>query len=105
MPELSRRRLLIRTSLGFGVVVAAVAARPSAVVAPSEPIAPFTGQNALPGASVADTASLEPMVIHVWDVATAEIAVLVGTQEFVHRDPELVARLVKTAKQTANTEG
>jgi hypothetical protein len=45
------------------------------------------------------------MVIHVRNVAIAEIAVLVGTQEFVYRDPELVARLVKTAKQTANTEG
>jgi HD-like signal output (HDOD) protein len=48
---------------------------------------------------------LEPMVVHIRDVATAEIAVLVGIQEFIYRDPELVARLVQTAEQAAKTEG
>jgi hypothetical protein len=30
------------------------------------------------------------MVVHVRDVATAEIGVMVGTQEFVYHDPETV---------------
>jgi hypothetical protein len=107
MVEVSRRRFLAETSLGLGVGFASVAAFRAATVAPP---APAMRQNALAGdalqgASLPGIALLEPMVVHVRDVATAEIAVLVGTQEFIYRDPELVARLVQTAQQVANTEG
>jgi hypothetical protein len=106
MSEVSRRRFLTRTSLGVGVAVAAVAALPHAALAQA---APPAGQNLLPNGpleSLSGMALLEPMVIHVRDVATAEIAVLVGTQEFVYRDPALVAHLVvQTARRAADTEG
>jgi hypothetical protein len=107
MVEVSRRRLLLLTSLGFGVALAAANAAPSAAVALS---APPKRQNApsldvSQGASLAGMSLLEPMVVHIRDVATAEIAVLVGIQEFIYRDPELVARLVQTAEQAANAEG
>ncbi len=102
MVEVSRRRFLAETSLGLGVGFATVAAFRAATVAPPEPA---MRQNALRGASFPGIALLEPMVVHVRDVATAEIAVLVGTHEFIYRDPELVARLVQTAQQAANTEG
>jgi hypothetical protein len=53
-----------------------------------------------------DTVSLAgPMVLHVRDVATAEIAMMVGTQELIYRDPELVSRLVKTAASANTAEG
>jgi len=107
MVEVSRRRLLTQTSLGFGIAVAAVTAVPRAAVTF---FAPPKRQNAASfdvsqGAPPAGITLLEPMVVHVRDVATAEIAVMVGTQELVYRDPELVARLVQAAKQAANTEG
>jgi hypothetical protein len=43
-----------------------------------------------------------PMLIHVRDVANAEVAMMVGTRELIYRDPDLVSRLVQTA-QSANT--
>jgi hypothetical protein len=46
-----------------------------------------------------------PMVIYVRDVASAEIAMMVGTQELIYRDPELVSRLVKTAASAGGMEG
>jgi hypothetical protein len=106
MSEVSRRRFLARASLGAGVAVAA-AALPRSAVAQT---APNTGDSALSvdpqqAAAAAGLTLREPMVVHVRDVATAEIAVLVGTQEFVYRDPALVAQLVRAARQAAGTEG
>jgi len=106
MGEVSRRRFLAQTSVGVGVTLAAVAALPNAAVAPSaaarrqdtvtiEPIVP---------ASLAGMSLLEPMVVHVRDVATAEIAVMVGDQEFIYRDPALVTRLIQTANRAAERE-
>jgi hypothetical protein len=105
MGEVSRRRFLTQTSVGVGITLATVASLPRVALAPS--IVP-TLQNASSGepirpAPLAEMSWLEPMVLHVRDVATAEITVLVGTQEFVYRDPELVARLVQTAKQASET--
>ncbi len=71
------------------------AAAPVAPVAPLAPLAP--GQPDLAGVTLAG-----PMVIHIRDLATAEIAMLVGTQELVYRDPELVSRLVQTAATAGN---
>jgi hypothetical protein len=79
---------------------------PNAAVAPS---AARSSESALPVAPVipATLASMSlpvPMVVHVRDVATAEIAVLVGEQEFIYRDPALVTRLIQTANQAAERE-
>lgn len=106
MGEVSRRRFLTQTSVGVGVTLAAVAALPRAAVAPS--VVP-SHQNALPveptaTASLAGMSLLAPMLVRVRDVATAEIAVLIGEQEFIYRDPALVTRLIQTANQAAERE-
>ena len=51
----------------------------------------------------AETPPLSPrstgsMVIHVKDVATGEMTLLVGAREVVLRDPRLVARFVEAAR-------
>lgn len=38
-----------------------------------------------------------PVVAHVRDLSTGEIALMVGEREFIYRDPELVARLLNAA--------
>ena len=106
MGEVSRRRFLTQTSVGVGVTLAAVAALPNAAVAPST--APLR-QNTLPleltaTASLAGMSLPAPMLVRVRDVATAEIAVLVGEQEFIYRDPALVTRLIQTANQASEKE-
>ena len=107
MVEVSRRRFLTQTSVGVGVTLATVAALPKAAVAPS---AAPSRQNAqpvepTPTASLAGMSLPAPMLVRVRDVATAEIAVLVGEQEFIYRDPALVTRLIQTANQAAERQG
>src|ERR1700736_5977432 len=107
MGEVSRRRFLQQTSVGVGVTLVAVAALPQ--LAPAQSAPPWRQNGALPveptvPAFLTGMSLLEPMVVHVRDVATAEIAVLVGDQEFIYRDPALVARLIQTANQAAARE-
>jgi hypothetical protein len=45
------------------------------------------------------------MLVHVRDVASGEIALMVGTRELIYRDPELVSRLVRTAAAAGTPEG
>ena len=40
-------------------------------------------------------AQSEPLIAHVSDIATGEISLLVGTQEIIFRDPQLVMRLLQ----------
>ena len=88
MGELTRRRFLATSSVGLTAALgtALVAGPPLARLrttdAPSWP------------ASFA-----EPMVVHVRDVSTGEIALLVGTTQVVYRDRELVQRLLTAARQ------
>jgi hypothetical protein len=42
--------------------------------------------------------STGPIVVHVSNVGTGEITLLVGAREIVFHDPELVARLIKAAR-------
>jgi hypothetical protein len=55
-------------------------------------------------ASPASTEELEkaklagPLVAHVRNISTGEVAVMLGTREFVFHDRRLVARLVKAAR-------
>jgi hypothetical protein len=106
MGEVSRRRFLTQTSVGVGVTLAAVAALPNRAVAPSAAPSRQTAQLVEPTvpASLAGMPLLAPMLVRVRDVATAEIAVLVGEQEFIYRDPVLVTRLIETANQAAERE-
>jgi hypothetical protein len=39
-----------------------------------------------------------PMLLHVRDVPTGEVSMMVGTRELIYRDPELVSRLVDKAR-------
>jgi hypothetical protein len=46
----------------------------------------------------------DAIIVHVRDVTTAEISVMVGSQEVVDRDPEVVARLMQVASPAAALE-
>ena len=39
-----------------------------------------------------------PMLLHVRDVPSGEVSMMVGTRELIYRDPELVSRLVDKAR-------
>jgi hypothetical protein len=107
MGEVSRRRFLTQTSVAVGSTLAAVAALPRTAVAPSTAAPTPNAPSVEPRtpAALAGMALPEPMVVHVRDVATAEIGVMVGTQEFVYHDPEIVTRVLQRAKQAAKREG
>lgn len=51
------------------------------------------------GLGESSTTFTGPMVVHVSNVATGEITLLVGAQEIVFHDAQIVARLVKAARQ------
>jgi hypothetical protein len=101
MVEFSRRRFLKQASIGLGagVAVAGVAASLPRLgqPAPAATPAPQPGGTLVTAAAVPGIALSEPMVVHVRSGASGEIAVLVGTQEIVYRDLELVARLAQRA--------
>jgi hypothetical protein len=89
--------------MGLGVAVAGAAALSSASVHAQEQPGDLTSPPAempLRGATV-----MEPMVVHVRNTATGEVALLVGTQELVYRDHALVARVVQAARQAGAVEG
>ena len=94
MPEMSRRDLLKTGSLG---VVAGVAA-----LSGIDKLAAIPG---LTAEAAPDLSALgEDVVAHVRDASTGDVAILVGTHEVLHRDPQLVGRLLAVARQ-ANREG
>jgi len=41
-----------------------------------------------------------PMLLHVRDVPSGEVSMMVGTRELIYRDPELVSRLIDKARST-----
>jgi hypothetical protein len=93
MAELTRRSFLTRTSIGVaGGVLAgtlvAEAARP--------------GPDHLGGLQLpSNVAATEPLIAHVRDLHTGEIALMVGTREVIYKDRELAARLAVAARKTA----
>lgn len=98
MSELTRRKFLGRASLAAaaagglaGGVVAGLAPRLEGLGGPQ-------GQAAMAPIGLSD-----PVVAHVRDLASGEVAVMIGTKEVVYRDPELVARLV--ARRAALGQG
>jgi hypothetical protein len=116
MADLTRRGFLAQMSITTGVGIAgglglqhvltsqpesnAVSAVPMAAVPPASPV----------DVAAAEVVSLDrvslagPMMVHVRDVPTGEIALMIGTQELVYRDPELVSRLVEKASSATRAE-
>ena len=89
MSEVTRRRFLVRSTLGLSAaaVGAAFVAAPR-LLPPSAP-----APTPLPkGAELAG-----PPVLHVRNAATGEVSLMVGTTETVYRDRELVAALLRAA--------
>jgi Mg/Co/Ni transporter MgtE len=91
MKDLTRRRFLTHTSIGV-VFAGALALVPGAAAALKLPVAApkAGGRAAIAG---------DPLVAHVRDFATGEIAFLVGSQRFIVRDRELAARLHSAAQR------
>jgi hypothetical protein len=89
MSEVSRRTFMKQVSVG--------AAGVAAVGALGMPQASAKGRKADPDEAAADTSS-EPVMAFVRDRKRGEVTVLVGHREIVHRDPELVRRLLHAAK-------
>ena len=114
MADVSRRGFLTQMSITTGVGIAgglglhkllgSGAPSTTQVSAPTPAVTPASAlaavRSSLEGITLAG-----PMVVHVRDLATAEVAMMVGTQEVIYRDPELVSRLVKTAGSVNRAEG
>lgn len=88
MGELTRRTFLARASIATAAVTGGAAVINS-MVASAMPAA-----TAMPAVSGVAPALGEPLVAHVRNIATGEVAVLMGTREVVYRDRALVARLL-----------
>ncbi|HEX6487720.1 MAG TPA: hypothetical protein VF137_02445 [Candidatus Dormibacteraeota bacterium] len=86
MADLSRRKFLAQASLsvaGGGVALAALGKLPIARSSASSRRARAAKQG--------------PIVAHVRDAGTGEVAVMTGSKEVVFKDPELVDRLLGRA--------
>ncbi len=94
MSELTRRRFLVGSSVGVTVAMAGAVAGATRVLPALGAHAPA----AAPGAAMA-----EPMVVHVRDLRTGEVSLMVGTTETVYQDRELVDRLLVAARRAGAT--
>ena len=114
MAVLSRRGFLSQVSIGTGIgIVGGLGLRqllsahnPSAAplgVPQVAPVAPVTATAPL-GLTLDGVTLAGPMLVHIRDMASAEVALMVGTQELVYRDPELVSRLVTAAATASKAE-
>jgi len=86
--NLTRRSFLQRTP-----VTAATLA-----LLPAMPALAATGRQPKPAAPQSSSMGASSMVIHVNDVATGAMTLLVGAREVVLRDPRLVAYFVEAAR-------
>jgi|HubBroStandDraft_6_1064221.scaffolds.fasta_scaffold1712532_1 hypothetical protein len=89
MKDLTRRRFLTRSSVGVAFA-GALAVVPFMAGAMKHP-----GASPMLASGSATTAG--PLVAHVRDFATGEIAFLVGSRRFIVRDPDLAVRLHSAA--------
>lgn len=88
MSKLTRKGFLGKTSLGAAAIGAMV----------SVPgLAHVTEADASPEFKLRPEDLQGPLVAHVRNFKTGEIAVMVGTREIVYRDPQFVKRLLKAA--------
>lgn len=89
MSKLTRKGFLGKTSMGAAAIGALV----------SVPgLAHVTEADAAPAFKLSRDDLASPLVAHVRDLKTGEIAVMVGTREIVYRDPQFVRRLLKAAQ-------
>ena len=88
MAKVSRRGFIMKTSMG-------VATMGLFAAAPTLAAEPAATDAALTELSSSASAISGPLIAHVSNLATGEISLLVGTQEIIYRDPELVQRLLR----------
>jgi hypothetical protein len=93
MLELTRRSFLTHASIGLagGTLVGGLTGLPGLAALP-------LGGMALPARAAEP---VQGLIAHVRNVATGEIAVMVGTREVIHRDRALAVRLLDIAGQSA----
>ncbi len=94
MAKLSRRGFLGQTTASMATI-GVLAAVPQ-LAATSD--LPETSAAALSTAEMSAADLAGPLVAHVSDLASGEIALLVGTQEVIVRDPGLVMRLLNLVR-------
>ena len=92
MKDLTRRRFLTHTSIGVAFA-GALALVPGMATALKLPVAAPKARSRTPIAG-------GPLVAHVRDLATGEIAFLVGSERFIVRDRELAVRLHSAAQRS-----
>ncbi len=90
MNPLSRRTFLARGSIGV-VLASGLALVPGLGAVLKVPIRPV--------ASRAKPSMAEPLIAHVRDADSGEIALLFGTNKVIHRDADLAARLYAAANR------
>lgn len=100
MAKLTRRRLLKETSVGVATlgVLAGVATTAHHTTAATTSTATSAAAASIPATGKPVAALDGPVVAHVRDLATGEIALMVGTREIVYRDPVLAMSLLQAAQ-------
>ena len=94
MPKVSRRGFIVKTSASVATI-GMFAAAPTLAIESELPAITTPATSVAPAVSTDIAAITEPVIAHVSNLATGEISLLVGTQEIVYRDPELVQRLLR----------
>ena len=88
MMHINRRSFLKQTSVSAATLGLFSSLPALAVISESS-------QDTIPKVAAAGFSG--PLIAHVSDVATGEVALLLGSREIIFRDPQLVARLMKAA--------
>ena len=91
MPKVTRRGFIAQTTASMATV-GVLATIPAMALESETPQAASVATSEL---APAVAAMSEPLIAHVSNFATGEISLLVGTQEIVYRDPELIQRLLR----------
>jgi hypothetical protein len=89
MSKLTRKGFLGKTSMG-AAAIGAIVSIPG--------LAHATEADAAPEFKLRPEELESPLVAHVRNLKTGEIAVMVGTREIVYRDPQFAKRLLKAAR-------
>ena len=89
MAKLTRRGFLKKTTVGAAAVGALIAV-PGLAKVPEA--------SAAPAMDLSPAELSGPLVAHVRNLSTGEIALMVGTREIVYHDRKLAARLVRAAR-------
>lgn len=91
MLKLSRRVFFKRTTASVATL-GVLAAAPVLVTATEDP------EVAATDLSSDAAAPTETLIAHVRDFTTGEVSLMVGTQEIIYRDPDLVLRLLRAVQ-------